>query len=107
MFVLSQAYCSRLAALSKVCRLLCMYPHSCVLPVILPLPLLSTNNVVCQVVAVLTRQGHRGAELDSLMGLASLDDDAGRGLLSQLSQGDAAALLDTLTETLAEVRDGA
>lgn len=56
---------------------------------------------------MLTRQGHRGDELDSLMGLASQDDDVGRGLLSQLSQGDAAALLDTLTEALAEVQDGA
>jgi hypothetical protein len=55
---------------------------------------------------VLTRQGHRGPEVDSLLECAS-DGDDNQGLLSQLSQGDAAALLDTLTEILAEVQDGA
>lgn len=56
---------------------------------------------------MLTRQGYRGDELDTLLGLASQDDEDGRGLLSQLSQGDAAALLDTLTQALADVQDGA
>jgi hypothetical protein len=59
-----------------------------------------------QVLSVLTRQGHRGPEVDSLLECASDGDDS-QGLMSQLSQGDAAALLDTLTDILAEVQDGA
>lgn len=59
-----------------------------------------------QVLSVLTRQGYRGGEVDALLSLASAGDES-HGLLSQLSQGDAASLLDTLTGVLAEVEDGA
>lgn len=71
--------------------------------------MLHLRNVCCrcpQVLSVLTRQGYRGPELDALLACASQGDDS-EGLLSQLSQGDAAALLDTLTEVLAEVMNGA
>mgnify|MGYP001807166068 CR=1 FL=1 len=54
---------------------------------------------------MLTRQGYRGVEGDHLLSLAS-DGDECSGLLSQLSQGDAVALLDRLTGVLAEVEDG-
>lgn len=54
---------------------------------------------------MLTHQGYRGPEVDALLGCASQGDDS-KGLLGQLSQADAAALLDTLTDVLAEVQDG-
>lgn len=58
-----------------------------------------------QVLRVLTRQGYRGPEFDALLDCASQGDDS-QGLLGQLSQADATALLDTLTDVLAEVQDG-
>jgi hypothetical protein len=59
-----------------------------------------------QVLCVLTRQGYRGPEVDTLLTCASQGDGSQEGLLGQLSQADAAALLDTLTDVLAEVQDG-
>lgn len=68
-----------------------------------------------QVLSVLTRQGYRGPEVDVLLSLASQgggengaeQQQQGVGLLGQLSQSDAAVLLDRLTDVLAEVQDGA
>lgn len=64
---------------------------------------------------MLTRQGYRGPEVDVLLSLASQGGGAAGGagsgvdggLLGQLSQADAAVLLDRLTDVLAEIQDGA
>lgn len=54
---------------------------------------------------VLARQGYRGPEVDTLLRLAADGDDS-QGLMAQLSQADAARLMDCMVAALADMQDG-
>lgn len=54
---------------------------------------------------MLARQGYRGPEVDTLLRLAADGDDS-QGLMAQLSQADAARLMDCMVAALADMQDG-